>query len=296
MQSTWDTFKTKPATSSIYTDDAVVIYVPSGAGARGSAQIRRFFLQPSFKSTQIQEKVHATLFSKDRVMEELDWTVTFQGTECTWLVPTIDEGHLMNATIKLPVVVSAIFVDDKISTLRVYWDQASVLKQLRVISERNKWPVRGEETIDALRTPNLVALNPFAPNDDLAAPVSPPPSNKKKTYAIDAPGRAFGPVRPEDQVSQPIRKNLQGPGRNIFTYEPPQPRPLVSTKPDRLGSSFTLNHDEGTKSTTTPSASVSGRRMVPKQVNIFGGNFLDEDPNAALSSRTAHLSVSGSKE
>lgn len=96
MEATWATYKNKPSTSSIYTEDAVVIYVPSGAGARGNAQIRRFYLQPDFKAAQIQEQVHGTVISGNKVMEEVEWTITFHGSECNWLVPTVDEGLLVS--------------------------------------------------------------------------------------------------------------------------------------------------------------------------------------------------------
>lgn len=100
MEATWATYKNKPATSSIYTEDAVVIYVPSGAGARGNAQIRRFYLQPDFKAAQIQEQVHGTVMSGNKVMEEVEWTITFHGSECNWLVPSVDEGLLVSISEK----------------------------------------------------------------------------------------------------------------------------------------------------------------------------------------------------
>ncbi|KAI7885733.1 hypothetical protein K492DRAFT_190691 [Lichtheimia hyalospora FSU 10163] len=288
MEAAWATYKNKPSTSSIYTEDAVVIYLPSGAGARGNAQIRRFYLQPDFKAAQIQEQVHGTVMSGNKVMEEVEWTITFHGSECNWLVPTVDEGLLMNATVKIPVMLSATFSGDQISVLRVHWDQASVLKQLRVISDRNKWPVRSGETVDALRNPTSVPLNPFAPNNELATPL--PASTTKKTLAIDAPGRIFGPIRPEDQVGHSVRRNLHGPHRNIFSYEPPAEKPLVTTKPDRLGSSFSFTHDEGAPATPTPSAN---RKATPKENNIFGQQNGHSDDDL-LASKTANLSMSTS--
>lgn len=95
MEETWSTYKTKPSTASIYTDDAVVIYVPTSAGARGSAQIRRFFLQPHFKSNTVKETVHNKVTSGNKIMEEAEWTITFHGGECSWLVPNVDEGVLV---------------------------------------------------------------------------------------------------------------------------------------------------------------------------------------------------------
>ena len=82
-------------------------------------------------------------------------------------------------------VISATFEGDLISVLRVYWDQASILKQLRVITDRQKWPVRGGEQVDALRTPFNVQLNPFAPDESLASSSPPTTPQPKKGLAID---------------------------------------------------------------------------------------------------------------
>ncbi|KAI8145642.1 hypothetical protein BJV82DRAFT_601724 [Fennellomyces sp. T-0311] len=284
MDDTWSTFKLKPATATLYTDDAVVIYVPSGAGARGNAQIRRFYLQPDFKATTVREQVHSTVKQGNRLIEEADWTITFaEGGECAWLVPTIDEGTLSNCTVKLPVVISATFDGELISVLRVYWDQASMLKQLRVITDRQKWPVRGGDAVDALRNPASVVLNPFAPNDSLASP--PPPKTNKKELAIDAPGRIFGPIKPEDQVGRPARKNLHEPARNIFAYEPPAQKPLVAHNPKRLDSSFTFGHSE-----SMPTNTPASRRAAPKETkNLLGHQDFD-----GLTQQTATMTLSNS--
>ncbi|KAI9262180.1 hypothetical protein BDA99DRAFT_560053 [Phascolomyces articulosus] len=281
MEDTWSTFKTKPATATLYTEDATLIYVPSGAGARGNAQIRRFYLQPDFKSTTIQEQVHSSVKQGNKLFEEVDWTITFNDSgSCTWMVPTLDEGVVANTTVKIPVVISATFEGDLISVLRVYWDQASILKQLRVITDRQKWPVRGGEQVDALRTPSSIILNPFAPNESLA---SSPPTNSqpKKGLAIDAPGRIFGPIRPEDQVSHSVRRNLHEPARNIFAYEPPAQKPLVAHNPKRLDSTFSFGHQE---------SNPSSRRAAPKETQ----NLLSHQDMDGLTQQTAGMTLSNS--
>lgn len=97
MEETWSNYKTKPATASLYTEDAAVIYVPTGAGARGSAQIRRFYLQPGFsqKANTLNEQVHSKVIAGNRIIEEAEWNITFHGGECTWLAPNVDEGLLV---------------------------------------------------------------------------------------------------------------------------------------------------------------------------------------------------------
>jgi hypothetical protein len=69
---------------------------------------------------------------------------------------------------------SVVFDEDKILSIRVYWDQASVLQQLKVISSRKGIPVRGVEQVEALRNPDTVKLNVWKENSAFAAPQSPP--------------------------------------------------------------------------------------------------------------------------
>ncbi|KAG0174751.1 hypothetical protein DFQ28_002393 [Apophysomyces sp. BC1034] len=247
MESTWSTYKTKPATASIYTEDAVIIYVPTGSGAKGSTQIRQFYLSPHFseKVNRLKEHVHNKVTCSNKIIEEVEWSVTFQTGECSWLIPGVDEHYL---------IISAIFQGNLIASIRIHWDQACILRQLRVITDKNKWPVRGVEQVDALRSLGSTQLNPFA-----AAPVEHKvQKHEQNTYM---PGRIFGPVKPEDEVTRSVRRRDPNEvHRNIFTYEPPVPRPLVAHNPKRLNSSFSFGDepqtpepvDETTKEATSP--------------------------------------------
>lgn len=68
---------------------------------------------------------------------------------------------------------SVVFDEDKILSIRVYWDQASVLQQLKVIASRKGIPVRGVEQVEALRNPSTVKLNVWSENSAFAAAQSP---------------------------------------------------------------------------------------------------------------------------
>lgn len=114
---------------------------------------------------------------------------------------------------------------------------------------------------------------------------------------ISAPGRVFGPVRPEDEVSRPVRRNLQAPSRNIFAYEPPPERPSKAHDPHRLDASFSFAHDESSPSPKTPTP-ASPPQSQPKTTrterNIFAS--YGEDPVDDLTHKTASLNTSTKRQ
>ncbi|CEP07891.1 hypothetical protein [Parasitella parasitica] len=249
----WNSYKNKRTNTELYSDNAVIVFVPSSVGARGPAQIRKFFLNPQFseKVNSVQEVVYNTVSSNHKLIEEVTWTITFHSDECRWLVPQLDDRFLINATIQFPVTTSVSFdkVDNKIESIRYLWDQASVLKQLKVITDKVKWPVTGEQQVEALRslqTVRLAGLNAEEADVDHQNTYKEQQRNQFCKLTTP-PGRIFGPVDPKDQVTRPVRRAepTAPPSRNIFTYQPPAERPLVEPS-DKLKSTFNIfTHDDG---------------------------------------------------
>ncbi|CAO3618816.1 unnamed protein product [Cunninghamella echinulata] len=271
MEATWDQYKIKPATLSLYTEDATVSYLPSGANAKTNADIRRFYLSSHFskKAITLVETIQNRVMTNDKLVEELEWTITFHTNECSWLLGNLDNHQLLNVTIKLPVVISVIFDNDLIKTIRVYWDQASVLKQLRVIPDRNKWPIIGAEQVNVFHSTPITS--PTSSSDK---------NQEKKPFA---PGRVFAP---EEEVYRPAKKYDHKPKRDIFTYQPPEEKPMVAYNP-RVNPSFTLAHDDGSSSksatTTTPENNktnpVLNNKATPIKRNIFAPLSPSEEEN-----------------
>jgi hypothetical protein len=65
------------------------------------------------------------------------------------------------------------FDDGQILTIRVYWDQASVLQQLKVLSSRKGVPICGIDQVEVLRNPQTVRLNVWSQNAAAAATTAP---------------------------------------------------------------------------------------------------------------------------
>lgn len=98
MEETWDQYKIKPSNMSLYTEDATVSYVTSGAGAKTNADIRRFYLNGHFskKAITLLETVQNRVIASDKLMEELEWVITFHNDECSWLLPNLEGYNLVS--------------------------------------------------------------------------------------------------------------------------------------------------------------------------------------------------------
>ncbi|KAI8327775.1 hypothetical protein EDC96DRAFT_531349 [Choanephora cucurbitarum] len=239
LETVWKSFKSKRANADLFSEDAVVIFVPSSVGARGNTHIRRFFLHPQFsdKVSLVDESVFQTVSSDHALIEEAIWTVRFFTDECTWLVPGIDSRYLMNTSIRFPITVSASFdADDKIKSIRYFWDQACVLKQIKMITDKQRWPVTVEQQTEALESPESVRLIGLDGQLIEGTLKKPPQDQQKGKHLIS---NLFSSVDPKDQADQPV---IQNKGRNIFTYQPPAERRLVAPS-NKLDSQFSFTHD-----------------------------------------------------
>ncbi|RUP45590.1 hypothetical protein BC936DRAFT_147976 [Jimgerdemannia flammicorona] len=257
VERVWSAYKANRANEALYTEDAHVVYLPTSAGARGVTDIVKFYSQQDFAASVnvVKEVVHKKAITADAVIEEVEWSITFNNGYCCWLLPSLDESHLIDATLVFPAVVSASFIGERISSVRVYWDQAGLLRQLKVIGERQRWPIRGIEQVDALRKPHLIQLNPFGPGTP-GARILPGPS---------------GP--PPTQVSSPPKKHHMA--SNIFGDPDPSTQRLSSrvNQPGGTGGKSSIFSDD------TP---LPGQRRTTGK-GILPGFDPDEDPTSARS-------------
>ncbi|KAI8350854.1 hypothetical protein BD560DRAFT_438922 [Blakeslea trispora] len=245
LDAVWKSFKSKKTNAELFSEDAAVIFVPSSVGARGNADIRRFFLHPQFsdKVTSVNEYVFQTISSEYSLIEEAIWTVRFFTDECAWLLPGIDSRYLMNTSIKFPVTVSALFdTDYKIKLIRYFWDQACVLKQVRMITDKQKWPITAEQQADMIECPEIVRLVGLDGQPIETSNKKPEQDQQKGKHLA---GRIFGSLDTKDQDNRPTRQNE--PNRNIFTYQPPAERRLVASS-NKLVSQFSFAQDDGSLS------------------------------------------------
>ena len=131
------------ATLATMVDDAYVNHIPVLTGGRGKTELRRFYSQdfipkmpPDTKLTPVSRTV-----GPDQLVDEMIFSFT-HSIEMPWMLPGVAPTHKQ---VEVPLVAIVHFRDGKLAHEHIYWDQASVLKQIGLLTDP-ALPVWGAET------------------------------------------------------------------------------------------------------------------------------------------------------
>src|SRR5271170_3435741 len=133
-------------------EDAYVNHVPVMTGGYGHDALRSFYaedfisLMPADTAIQL---VSRTL-GQDQLVDEIIFSFT-HSEEMPWMLPGVTPTH---RRVEVPLVVVVGFRDGKLAHERIYWDQASVLKQIGLLTDPSL-PVFGVETVQKLLDPAM---------------------------------------------------------------------------------------------------------------------------------------------
>jgi carboxymethylenebutenolidase len=133
------------ATLDTMVDDAYVNHVPVMTGGRGKEALRAFYsrdfiprMPPDTTLTPVSRTV-----GDDQLVDEMIFSFTHT-EEMPWMLPGVPPT---NRRVRIPLVAIVRFRDGKLAHEHIYWDQASVLKQLGLLTGASL-PVFGAETAD----------------------------------------------------------------------------------------------------------------------------------------------------
>jgi len=131
------------ATLATMTEDAHVNHVPVMTGGAGRDALRAFYsrgfipsMPPDHQLTQVSRTV-----GDNQLVDEMIFSFTHT-QEMPWMLPGIAPTH---AHVEVPLVAIVGFRDGKLVSEHIYWDQASVLKQIGLLSDP-RLPVCGAES------------------------------------------------------------------------------------------------------------------------------------------------------
>ena len=131
------------ATLGTMVDDAYVNHVPTMTGGFGKAALREFYSRdfiPSMPPDTTLTPVSRTV-GEDQLVDEMIFSFTHT-QEIPWMLPGIAPT---NRRVEIPLVAIVRFRGDKLAHEHIYWDQASVLKQIGLLPAATL-PVFGAET------------------------------------------------------------------------------------------------------------------------------------------------------
>ncbi|HTM86868.1 MAG TPA: ester cyclase [Terriglobales bacterium] len=155
LASLWDEhtrheFLTKDVESTLATmvEEGYVNHVPVMTGGTGKAALREFYGRdfiPSMPPDTTMTPVSRTV-GENQLVDEMIFSFTHT-QEMPWMLPGIAPT---NRRVEVPLVAVVGFRGGKVACERVYWDQASVLKQIGLLSDSGL-PVFGAETARKLQ-------------------------------------------------------------------------------------------------------------------------------------------------
>jgi carboxymethylenebutenolidase len=147
-------FSTRDVSSTIATmvEDAYVNHIPVMTGGYGHAALRQFYAEdfiPLMPADTSIKLISRTL-GEDQLVDEMIFSFTHT-EEMPWMLPGVPPTY---RHVDIPLVVVVGFREGKLAHERIYWDQASVLKQIGLLTD-SSLPVFGAETAQKLLDPAM---------------------------------------------------------------------------------------------------------------------------------------------
>ena len=119
------------ATLATMVDDAVVDHIPVHSGGRDKDALRVFYRDifiPSWPDDLRQTTVNRVV-GDGQLVDEIRTTFT-HNRPMEWFLPGVPPTHRV---IEIDIIVVVQFRGDKIACERIYWDQATVLRQVGLL-------------------------------------------------------------------------------------------------------------------------------------------------------------------
>jgi carboxymethylenebutenolidase len=131
------------ATLATMVEDAYVNHVPVMTGGAGKPALREFYERqfiPSMPPDTLLTPVSRTV-GEDQLVDEMIFSFTHT-QEMPWMLPGVAPTH---RRVEVALVAIVRFRDGKLAHEHIYWDQASVLKQIGLLADPSL-PVCGAES------------------------------------------------------------------------------------------------------------------------------------------------------
>jgi carboxymethylenebutenolidase len=133
------------ATLATMVDDAYVNHIPVMTGGRGKAELDRFYSNdfiPCLPADTTIQLISRTI-GEDQIVDEMIFSFTHD-IEMPWMLPGLKPT---GRRVRVPTVAIVHFREGRLAHEHIYWDQASVLRQIGLLGDETL-PVRGAESAE----------------------------------------------------------------------------------------------------------------------------------------------------
>ena len=127
-------------------------HIPTLTGGYGRPALRDFYSRdfiPVMPPDMVIHPVSRTV-GDDQLVDEMILSFTHTGV-IPWMLPGVPPTH---RPVRVPLVAIVRFRDGKVAHEHIYWDQASVLKQIGLLRDATL-PVYGAETAEKVVNPKF---------------------------------------------------------------------------------------------------------------------------------------------
>jgi carboxymethylenebutenolidase len=138
------------ATLATMVEDSYVNHIPTMAGGYGREALRAFYSRdfiPTMPPDMAMTPVSRTV-GTDQLVDEMILSFT-HSCPIPWMLPGVAPTH---RRVRIPLVAIVRFRGNKLAHEHIYWDQASVLKQIGLLTDP-ALPVYGAETAEKVQNP-----------------------------------------------------------------------------------------------------------------------------------------------
>ncbi len=129
------TIKDVEYTLSTMVEDAYVNHMPVNTGGRGKEQLRTFYRDDFIPSwpDDLEMKLTNRILGESQLVEELHLRFTHNKL-MNWFLPNVPAT---NKVVDIDLVVVVQFRGDKLACERIYWDHATVLRQVGLLGKHS---------------------------------------------------------------------------------------------------------------------------------------------------------------
>ncbi|KAJ6159722.1 hypothetical protein N7497_004259 [Penicillium chrysogenum] len=216
-------FLDNPKTAKL-ADDVSLIYVPTTTKFEQADNVITHVLKNAKVVKTKSNQVISAIEGSDSLCLDMETTLEFTEGGGVYL-PSLDDNFLADRVAIFPTVHIVHFdANQQIKQIRIYWDQASLLKQVEVIGARGRqWPVRdGKDQLRLLKNAETARSTPSQPSQNAET---------------NLPTRSSSPAkrRIKDPYAAESLTELLSPSKEVAEIESraETPRPASSNKSKR---------------------------------------------------------------